>query len=33
MLTQLASMAHGRYWDARNPKSTATIYRDIAVHY
>jgi Ca-activated chloride channel family protein len=33
LLTQLASMAHGRYWDARNPKNTTDIYRQIAVHY
>ena len=32
LLTQLANMAHGRYWDARNPKNTTDIYRQIAVH-
>jgi Mg-chelatase subunit ChlD len=33
VLTMLASVAHGRYWDAKDPTRVPETYRQIAVHY
>ncbi|MEO6398048.1 MAG: VWA domain-containing protein [Tepidiformaceae bacterium] len=33
VLSRLATMAHGRYWDARDPARVVDSYREIAVHY
>jgi Ca-activated chloride channel family protein len=33
ILARIATSAHGRYWDATNPASVETTYREIAVHY
>lgn len=33
VLTKIASSAHGKYWDAKDPGNVLDIYREIAVHY
>jgi Ca-activated chloride channel family protein len=33
VLTKIATSAHGRYWDAKDPKRVLDAYRQIAVHY
>lgn len=33
VLTRLATSAHGKYWDARQPDRVVDAYRQIAVHY
>jgi Ca-activated chloride channel family protein len=33
VLARLATSAHGKYWDARDPNQAVDAYRQIAVHY